>query len=156
MSSGHHFPNLRGDNHHVTSPQTNHYNCIAWAAGETFRRWWPVVNDWGWYWPPDIPRVDTVDAFVAAFAGLGYAPCDDSVLEAGYEKVALYVDLGGTPTHMARQLESGRWTSKLGRQEDIEHDTLSVLEGPAYGRVALYLRRARVGPKGGSVISRPE
>ena len=39
-----------------------------------------------------------------------------------------------SPTHAARQLESGEWTSKLGKDfEDIPHTTLDALNGPVYG-----------------------
>lgn len=60
----------------------------------------------------------------------------------------LIVSHRGEPTHAARQLPSGAWTSKLGEWEDIEHDTLEALEGSegrgeAYGRVALILKRER-------------
>jgi hypothetical protein len=60
---------------------------------------------------------------------------------ASFERVAVFVDGGGAPTHVARLLPSGRWSSKLGEWIDIEHD-LSALEGPAYGRVASVMRRA--------------
>jgi hypothetical protein len=79
----------------------------------------------------------------AAFATLGYAPCDTPELEPGSEKLALYADARGEPTHVARQLLSGVWTSKLGAAEDIEHNSPADLEGPIYGRVAQYLRRQR-------------
>ena len=69
--------------------------------------------------------------------------CSDSSLEAGYEKIAIYVK-DGIPTHAARQLGDGRWTSKLGKYEDIEHDSLDALNGDGYGeygRVALFMSR---------------
>ncbi len=46
----------------------------------------------------------------------------------------------GVPEHAARQLANGRWTSKLGRAEDIEHQ-LHDLEGEVYGTVALLMKR---------------
>jgi hypothetical protein len=61
-------------------------------------------------------------------------------VEPGFEKVALIVDARGVPTHAARQLPTGRWTSNLGAWEDIEHE-LHALEGHAYGIVALLLTR---------------
>ena len=36
---------------------------------------------------------------------------------------------------MARQLNTGRWTSKLGTLEDIEHGSPSELEGERYRAV---------------------
>jgi hypothetical protein len=58
---------------------------------------------------------ETVDSFILAFGILGYSPCDDGTLEEGFEKVAIYVDESETPTHMAKQLPSGMWTSKCGQ-----------------------------------------
>ena len=46
----------------------------------------------------------------------------------------------GEPTHAARQLPNGKWTSKLGRWEDIEHD-LEGLTGEMYGSVQQILKR---------------
>jgi len=44
------------------------------------------------------------------------------------------------PLHVARQLPSGRWSSKLGALQDIEHD-LHDLEGTEYGSVVLVMKR---------------
>jgi hypothetical protein len=57
----------------------------------------------------------------------------------GYLKVALY-ESNGFYTHAARQLPDGRWTSKLGKAEDIEHDDPHAVAGGIYGEVARYLR----------------
>ncbi len=131
------FHHLRDDIYRITSPRTDNYNCIAWAADETHRKWWPI----GAHWPPNVPREETVPAFILAFATRNYEPCDNGTLETGYEKVAIYVDSSQTPTHMARQLSSGRWTSKLGDLEDIEHQTLRQLEEGSYGHAIQYLKR---------------
>jgi len=63
--------------------------------------------------------------------------------EPGMEKIAIFAQ-GGKPTHMARQLENGRWTSKMGQSEDIEH-ALRDLEGVLYGEVALFMGRPKSG-----------
>lgn len=55
------------------------------------------------------------------------------------------------PKHAARQLASGRWTSKLGKLEDIDH-ALHDLEGMLYGAVVLFMKRPR--PAAGA--TRPE
>jgi len=93
------------------------------------------------YWPPNVPRQVHVDAFVAAFSTLGYERCADSQIERGYEKVAIYADVDGVPKHAARQLPSGRWTSKLGPLEDINH-LLYGLIGREYGTVVVYMKRS--------------
>ncbi len=113
------FPNLAGTGYVLTSPADTIYNCIAWAAG--------VSNDWWWpdpmgvsFWPASVRREETIAAFREAFQSLGYVPSADDSLEPGFEKVALYA-LAGAPKHAARQLPNGRWTSKLGELEDVEH-----------------------------------
>lgn len=125
----------------MTSPEDVKYNCVAWAAGraEVRRRWWPAPSPF-YYWPVE-PRQETVSGFIRAFGHLGYAACDTSDLEPGYEKLAIYADDTNMPTHMARQLPSGHWTSKLGELEDIQHLTLDQLTGSDYGRVVQFLRR---------------
>jgi hypothetical protein len=89
-----------------------------------------------------VPRDETLQSFVLAFNTLGYTSCDDGKLEHGFEKVAIYADDAGTPTHMARQLLSGIWISKCGGLEDIEHETLDALEGPIYGTAVQFLKRS--------------
>lgn len=57
--------------------------------------------------------------------------------------MVLYADNFGKPTHMARQIESGAWTSKLGQDHDIEHETLDTIAGPVYGDAVKIFRRAK-------------
>jgi hypothetical protein len=140
------FPGLRAGGYHISSPRTTRYNCIAWAANDPLNWWWPV-SDARFYWPPQAPRVETLDAFEAAFALSGYVVCEMEDLEPGFEKIALFADADGMPTHAARQLIHGNWTSKLGECEDIEH-RLHDLEGVIYGTVARYMKRPRPSPAG--------
>ncbi|HEV3080765.1 MAG TPA: hypothetical protein VGY66_13335 [Gemmataceae bacterium] len=136
------FPKLRTSPYRVTSPRTKDYNCIAWAAGDVSRWWWPdddTDND-AIHWPPGIALEETVSAFVAAFATLGYSACANEAYEVGLEKIALFADATGLPTHAARQAPNGRWTCKLGFLEDIEHG-LHDLDGSMYGAVARILAR---------------
>jgi hypothetical protein len=131
------LPRLTPDNYRLSSPPSLVYNCIAWAAGVTDAWWWPIP---GRFWPAGSPREETLAAFLAVFATLGYSPCDKSELEPGLEKVALYAK-GDTPTHAARQLASGQWTSKLGPNVDIEHATPDAVAGGVYGDVVAILGR---------------
>ena len=133
------FPNLNTANSKLTSPETGDYNCIGWAAGETDRWWWPNPNP-PYYWPANIPLEETRQSFEQAFATLGYEPCGDGMLEIGYERVVLYCN-GTTPTHMARQLPTGEWTSKLGQSFDISHSTPDVVADGVYGQIAQFFRR---------------
>jgi hypothetical protein len=76
------------------------------------------------------------------FMTLGYENNGmDTNPEPGFEKVALFSD-GLYYTHAARQLASGKWTSKLGKAEDIEHDTPDDLAGGVYGDVVQVMRRS--------------
>jgi hypothetical protein len=135
-----HFPVLVHDGYSITSPDTTEYNCIAWATGDTEAWWWPDIQN-TYYWPPDVPRSETVASFEMAFRMFGYSLCDHAGHEPGFEKIALYLDVNGKPTHAARQLASGKWTSKLGSLEDIEHTTLESLEVPQYGSAELVYKR---------------
>src|SRR5947208_6744161 len=85
------FPNLPSARYQITSPATTDYNCIAWAAEDETAWWWPDIYGFG-YWPPQVPRTETMEAFIAAYGLLGYQPCPDPQPEPGYEKVAIYVD----------------------------------------------------------------
>jgi len=133
------FPNLLEAPYQLTSPASAHHNCIAWPARDQERWWWPDPMGQG-YWPTGVPREQTLSAFEQAYGTLGFARCEDAELEPGFVKIALYAR-GLVPTHAARQLPQGRWTSKLGPLEDIEHDTLHALEGDWYGEVVLVLKR---------------
>ncbi|MBI4284380.1 MAG: hypothetical protein HY670_00560 [Chloroflexi bacterium] len=134
------FPNLTDNNHSVTSPETDEYNCIAWAY-EVSNKWmWPGALDY--YSPYGLTRSDDLAALVQLYLGEGYAKCEHGEPEEGYKKVAIYVNQEG-PQHAALQLESGKWTSKLGDWEDIRHDTLEALEGQEYGKATIFLKKRR-------------
>lgn len=132
------FPGLRGQPYRITSPRDHRCNCIAFAAGDNRNWWWPDAAGED-AWPAGVARAETVEGFRDAFATLDYEVCADDRLEPGCEKVALFA-LGGVPKHAARQLPSGRWVSKLGPSEDIEH-ALHDLTGIVYGSVVLVMKR---------------
>jgi hypothetical protein len=133
------FPRLTEQNHRITSPATAEYNCIAWSANDVDHWWEPGV-----FWPLAAAVGDYgIGTLEQAFRSLHFEECDDATLEPGFEKVALYGD-SRFYTHAARQLPNGKWTSKLGRMEDIEHETPDDVAGGAYGEVAQILRRAVV------------
>jgi hypothetical protein len=141
------FQNVRPDNFVCSSDRTNHlpcggYNCIAWAAGKTDQWWWPI-NDPCAFWPIPLDPVEpeSLEQFIKAFESEGYTVCKNAKFQNGFEKVAIYVDDLGDPTHAARSLPSGMWTSKMGNAEDIEHTDPTVVEGKKYGKAKAYLRR---------------
>ena len=81
--------------------------------------------------------------------------CGDDVLEEGHLKIAIY-SKDGMFQHVAKQLPSGAWSSKVGPRHDLRHDNFELLEGvgvwdgasvelfvkrPFDGRIPLRLRR---------------
>ena len=141
------FPGLRGQPFVRTSPPTPRYNCTAWANGSA-ARWWDPSK--GYFWPKGIPRDGTIDAYTRLFELCGFKRCTTGEVESTVEKIAIYGD-GFVFKHVARQLENGNWTSKLGRLADIEHRELDWLIGDAYGVVVLYMSRARLHPLAGKL-----
>lgn len=128
-----------------TSEYDGRYNCIAHAARRADKWWWPTAPVGGHpYWPSGVPRQETLAAFQAAFETLGYQVCKDPTLEADTEKVAIFA-IGSTPTHAARQLPNGKWSSKLGKGIDVSHALLS-LNGAQYGIPVLFMARPRPKP----------
>jgi hypothetical protein len=129
------FPYLASGDYKITSPPTCIYNCIAWAANNDTMWWWPDPQDI-YFWPTGILREVSLRAFILAFESRGYSICDNQDLEEGYEKIAIFTDASNNPTHAARQLNSGKWTSKLGGLEDIEHE-LDGVSGELYGKISV-------------------
>ena len=140
------YKTLQNSQYAETSPRDDNYNCIAWAAGENCRPWWPIPHDTApYYWPLGEQNDESLDIFIECFKSLGYEVCDDESFEQGFEKVAIYVDEEDLPSHMARQLiEDKVWTSKCGSLQDISHKELSALEGKCgygYGTVVCIMKR---------------
>jgi len=136
------FPFLKNTNWKITSIEDVSYNCIAWAAHDNTKWWWP--KDFG-YWPNNVPREETINAFILAYESIGFQKCTNSSFQKGYEKIAIYVNKEDEPTHAARQKSNGRWTSKLGARHDIEHDLYSLNNSPTYtsiyGEPKIFLKR---------------
>ena len=134
------FPDLKSKGYRITSPYDPSYNCIGWSFGDDSRIWWPTPHN-SHYWPTGLPRVLSIETFKKAYEQVGYEECESSLLEKGFEKIAVYLSLAtGMPTHAARQLPSGKWTSKLGKSEDVEH-TLPGLLGQTYGQLGPIFKR---------------
>jgi hypothetical protein len=126
----------------ITSQRDSRYNCVAWAAGDVRRWWWPIDSPFV-FWPPKAKREESISSFIDAFGTLGYEPSDSGSHEAGVEKVAIFASSEQVPTHVARQLADGSWTSKLGRLEDIAHIDVNGVGGTDYGEIVAFLRRRR-------------
>jgi len=133
------WPNLSSEGYEVKSIATERYNCIAFAADDPSVNWWPAANEADGYWPISQREV-SLACFKEAFASLRYEECGDG-LEKDFEKIAIYV-FDGLPTHAAKQLPDGRWKSKLGFEEDIEHNSVKAIEDEVcYGKAVLYMKR---------------
>lgn len=131
------FPNLASEGFSIVGAPSEVYNCIAYAAGDTSKWWWPDgVN----YWPPWAAETDRKESLKEVFAGLGYERCDDGRADGGYQKVALY-EVNGEMKHAAMQMPSGRWRSKMGQGPVIEHRSPDSLSNGIYGDATTYMGR---------------
>jgi len=136
------FPNL-SDKAKITSPETSKYNCIAYAAGDLERWWWPDTLHMD-YWPAGCPRTEAIAAFQVAFETLGYQPCANADFDLSVEKIAIF-HKNNVPTHAAKQIANRVWSSKLGQSFDISHEIncLSGADEHTYGEIALFMCRLR-------------
>jgi hypothetical protein len=132
------FPNSKDSPFVVTSPSDGTYNCIAWAVESQNHFYWPSKSPF-FDWPNDLPRKANLPTFIQFFQRFGYLPCGDGELEPGFQKIALFAN-GKKPSHAARQLPDGAWTSKIGGWVDVRH-TLASIEGGMYGEVVQCFRR---------------
>lgn len=131
------FPYLTTENFEIVGPPSGRYNCIAYAAGDTSKRW---DNHLGRYWPPWATRSSSMQSLKEVFAGLQYEECQDGNHEAGYQKLALY-EARGAMQHAAAQMPNGRWRSKMGSGPVIEHDSPASLAAGPYGEPTAFMRR---------------
>lgn len=132
------FPGLRNSGWSITSEADSRYNCVAFAVHDT-RQFWDanLVGMRGYYWPPGVPRDDSLASWIRALELNSYRVCADGELEPGVEKIAIYVDDAGVPQHVARQLPGsvdGAWTSKLGKSQAFDIPSWQVLKAIYTGR----------------------
>jgi len=143
------FPKLSNSDFELNSSKDRRYNCIAFAAEDTERWWQPLPFSFlkktpfemERYWPDEAPNNKTPEAYIIAFECLGYEKCKNSRHEKGYKKVAIYTNNKGQVEHMARQIKTGKWVSKLGKAEDIIHENLTDIEGEVYGNVEQIMKK---------------
>jgi hypothetical protein len=139
----HLFPNLiEHSNFCFKSPIDQKYNCIAWAIIKNNVWVEPTDGNFdGIFWPELVPKGFSHDHLIQLFTFFEYRACNDSSFEEGFMKVALY-GTGEIWSHASRQLVNGKWTSKMGVCEDIEHESPYDLEGAGYGKVYQLMKRA--------------
>ena len=133
------FPESKNDPFLKTSPQSRSYNCIAWAYGDNTRWYWPDPYNI-YYWHPELPREENLDNFISLFKIKGYELCNSGTFEKGYIKIAIFCDKNNEPTHAAKQLENGYWSSKLGENIDVQH-TIKSIENGIYGNVKVFMKK---------------
>jgi hypothetical protein len=117
------FP-LLGTEFEVLGPASRTYNCIAWSVG---------LKD---VWLTPAPTLAGMDRTYRRF---GYRRMNglDYSLVPGRHKIVLYAKRKANgdwaPTHGARQLPDGSWSSKLGSLPLIRHLDPDDLDGKGYG-----------------------
>lgn len=144
------FPRLRGDKlFKITSPETDRYNCIAWAMGFD-DRWVDCCPHIEGHWWPPIGVCDLApNSLLKAFEYMKFTKCEGCASEDGYEKVALYMidtnfetgEKGPIWTHASRVLSEFECHSKRGASFDIHHRNGDVFEGSSYGSIYAYMKR---------------
>ena len=132
------YPRLAKEGYTITSKPNEDYNCIAFAAGDN-TSWWSHKK--GYHWP-NASRTAEISSLVEVFEGLGFEQCANATYEPGFDKVALY-HKNEEWKHASIQLEDGSWSSKLGPNEDIRHETPESVSGDSYGNVHCIMRRHR-------------
>ena len=132
-----HFPNISDVESKKTSVKTPIYNCIAWAFKDSQRHWWP--NQKRSFWPIDVNGLTDIEAFEQWLKKDGWEETSEDGFEQGFKKIALYI-LNGEPTHAARIIDNGIWTSKLGSDIDLSH-SLTELNGPSYGSAMRFFKK---------------
>ena len=97
------------------------------------------------HWPDDVPRSRSISAYEMLIGKYDYADCGiDDRLEDGYEKVALFSDSSKIFTHICKQKDDGKWTSKLGEMIDVEHNSLRAFENSKYGLLHKIYKRTKL------------
>jgi hypothetical protein len=120
------FPKLADKNDWmITAESCQNYNCISWSVG--------ITGDWSW--PGD--HSPDFDKFYLSY---GYVPLPAGV-GPEFADVAYWELPDGSSTHGCRHVAGEFWESKLGSAPRIIH-RLNDLEGPDYGHVAKFYRKA--------------
>jgi hypothetical protein len=145
------YPNLmEGKNFEFTSLRTDmpefysdgeSYNCVAWALGEIE---WLEMSRFIKKFNLKPPYNESAYGYAKVFEEYyGFEFCDNGEFEAGYEKIVLY-EKEGSFQHIALLKENGKWTTKFGDFEDVEHNAIEDIayEGyGGYGTPKIYMKR---------------
>ena len=138
------LPQLEGSAHLVTSQPTDKYNCVGWVNRELEGYYAPGIR-----WPHGIPAPrrgeQDVQAYIALFESWGFVTCETPDLEDSFLKIAIYAK-DGFFHHVAKQLPSGAWSSKIGEAHDVRHEQLDALDDSAVffdrAQAAVFMKRS--------------
>jgi hypothetical protein len=117
------YPRLGEDpDYKLTSEADDRYNCVAWVRRDKGHWIDPEV-----FWPTDLAPEppeweDDLPYYLALFEAWDFEMVESSDREDGYLKIAVFAS-GGDFDHVAKQLPSGRWSSKGGASFDFRHGT---------------------------------
>lgn len=148
---------MRPNDFRLSSPREPECSCLSYVVGDKERHWWPpgplatrrsnLLIQLGPpdVWPVDLPPDATLANVCALLSRLGFVDCEDAVAIDPKTTlvVAIFLDSGTAPAHFAQQLPNGKWLSKLGGGNDIEHRTTHSVEGGANGTLAHKMCRPR-------------
>ena len=138
------FPNMREGNYRKTSDPLPDENCNrrmhARARRMVGARARSLLAPWGSILQSQNRVAHTRLRYAAALS-----PAIPPIMSRNTRRLPSTVS-GGAVHDVVRQLsKGGTWTSKLGKEDDIDHATLEVLVGPKYGEVVKIMRRRRSG-----------
>jgi hypothetical protein len=145
------WPNTRYHPLVIKSPKTIKYNCAAFAVGQE-DYWFECADEslkqlylgsCEFHWPENILQNASLNAYIELYEQHGFEKLSslNADFVGGVTKIALY-GKGDDFMHASKQMPDGRWASKLGPLQDVEHDNLRVLEGPTYGMVKAIMQKS--------------
>jgi hypothetical protein len=136
------WPNLLlGTNFCYSSYKKRGYNCVAYALGVENKDWDMLV--FAKMFGLNKNDLDhSANGYAIIFREkFGFEICQESEKEEGFKKIALYENNEGDFKHLSLQLENGKWTSKMGVYEDINHRDLNSISGDFYGHPVMFMKK---------------
>jgi len=131
------FPNSYKEPFEITSSETPDYNCLAWALNDN-SKWYESDDDYFWF--NDIARDNLLTTIQKIFENLGFHQTNFAKYQIDYERIALFSIDNNECSHLARQIDEDKWTSKLGSSYDVNHSIKSIENG-IYGNAVIFLER---------------
>lgn len=128
------FPNLTEQNFFFKSLKTDDYNCAAFVLN--------IEDEWIEF-KDEYGNLDVnLQTYINYYKSKGFEEIDSIEIEDNKFKIAIYYIKESLEfKHVAFQIAKGKWKSKLGDWEDIEHENLETLFGSSYGNAVVYMRK---------------